>query len=71
MYLKVLFKIDNAEFGWGIFIDLKKAFDTVNHAIVLLKLHHYGVGGKAYAWFLNLTFPTENNFCVLMIIPYL
>ena len=26
--------IDNNEFGCGIFIDLKKAFDTVNHAIL-------------------------------------
>ena len=34
--------IDNNEFGCGIFIDLKKAFDAVNHAILLTKLNHYG-----------------------------
>jgi len=33
--------IDNSEFGCGIFIDLKKAFDILNHTILLSKLNHY------------------------------
>ena len=43
--------IDKNEFGCGIFIDLKKAFDTVNHAILLTKLKHYGIRGVVHDWF--------------------
>ena len=43
--------IDDKKYGCGIFIDLCKTFDTVNHDILLRKLEHYGVCGKAQIWF--------------------
>ena len=37
--------LDNNSFACGIFIDLQKAFDTVDHNFFLKKLEHYGVRG--------------------------
>ena len=48
---KIKESIDNGKFGCGVFIDLRKAFDTVNHNILLKKLDHYGIRGISYNWF--------------------
>ena len=37
--------IDSSKLAGGIFVDLSKAFDTVNHRILLEKLHHLGIRG--------------------------
>ena len=43
--------MDNKMYSCGIFIDLKKAFDAVEHPILLQKLDHYGVRGVINDWF--------------------
>ena len=43
--------IDNRKYGCEIFLDLQKAFDTVNHNILVQKLEHYGVRGNVLDWF--------------------
>jgi hypothetical protein len=50
---KITEAVDKKKYTIGIFIDLSKAFDTVNHDILLRKLYHYGIRGLALDWIKN------------------
>ena len=43
--------LDNDEFLCGVFLHFQKAFDTVNHEILIAKLNHYGRREIALDWF--------------------
>ena len=43
--------LDNRNIGCAVFIDLQKAFDTVDHLMLLAKLNHYGICGVSDDWF--------------------
>ncbi len=45
--------LNNNKFALGVFLDLQKAFDVVDHNILLLKLENLGIRDKALEWFRN------------------
>ena len=47
---KVTNAVDQKKYTVGVFIDLKKAFDTIDHSLLLKKLEFYGVRGIALKW---------------------
>ena len=43
--------LESNEYVVGIYLDLQKAFDTVDHSILLWKLYNYGMRGVVHSWF--------------------
>ena len=48
---KIQRAIEERNYSCGIFLDLSKAFDSVDHSILLTKLEHYGIRGLTLDWF--------------------
>ena len=48
---RLITSLENDEYVIGILLDFSKAFDTVDHVILLNKLSYYGIRGSALKWF--------------------
>ena len=48
---KIAEALEEKKLCYGVFCDLSKAFDTLNHEILLKKLKHYGIQGNVLEWF--------------------
>ena len=62
----ILRALENKEITAGIFFDLSKAFDSIDHSILLDKLFHYGIRGQMHKWISSylsdrLQFSVVNN----------
>ena len=49
--IKIFENLDKKKLPLAIFLDFSKAFDTIDHEILLYKLSHYGIKNTALAWF--------------------
>jgi retron-type reverse transcriptase len=65
---KITLELDKKNYSLGIFLDLSKAFDTINHKILINKLNCYGFRGIALDWLKSYLayreqYVTVNNTC--------
>lgn len=57
MFVDIIRKnTNNSQLTGAVYVDLKKAFDTVHHALLLHKLPAFGITGKEHLWFCDYLF---------------
>ena len=64
---RIIKSIDSGDIVLGIFLDFSKAFDKVNHKILINKMYKYGVRGTAIEWFKSYLTNRKQYMYVLII----
>jgi len=54
--MKMWTDLSRGEAACGLFLDLQKGFNRVDHSILLSKLQHYGIRSNAFNWFIYYWF---------------
>ena len=73
---RVYESMDKGDMAVGVYLDIEKAFDCINHNILLNKLQYYGIRGVAWNWFSSYLenrkqFVSVNNYnSSVMVINY-
>ena len=55
--------MDSGKISIGVFLDLRNAFDTVDHCIILNKLYKYGIRGTPWNWFKSYLENRKQHVC--------
>ena len=63
---KVNNAMDSGKISIGVFLDLRKAFDTVDHCILLDKLYKYGIRGTLWSWFKSYLENRKQYVCLIL-----
>ena len=61
---RIIKALDNGNYAASVFLDFAKAFDTVNHEILIDKLENYGVRGIVKNWFESYLKNRHQTCCV-------
>ena len=66
---KIATSIDQSEITAGVFLDLSKTFDTLDHQILFDKIEHYGVRGLALQWIKSYFLIVPNSSRLMIPVP--